>query len=807
MSSIWLDVRFTLRFLARRPAYSVIVVLTLALGIGSTTAVFSLIDGILLTPVPFKEPSEIVTLWQSKVRDGDDLGKTAPGNFLSWKNDSRFFAEMASAEPFGFDLTDGDEPERIGGWLVSSGFFDVLGVEALHGTVFSPQDYQNAEGNGVVMLSHRFWSQRYAGNPEIVGENVRLGGEPHRIVGVMPADFDFPAGRDLWVARVFTPQDANSRSETNLTVIARLAPGAGLGDARGDLSAIAARLAEQHPTTNRGLGVAVVPIEEHMLGEVRSGLLFLFWAVGFVHLIVCANVGNLVLVQGIQRRSELALRAALGARQTQLLRQMIVESLVLATLGAIPGLLLAVQGTRLASRLGVVDVPRLAEISIDGSVIGFAMLLTLVTAFVFGLLPNLRLSRPDINRDLGMGHRSAAGGVSAGRAKRLLIAIEVALAVMLLVATGLLIRSLDRLLSVDTGFVTENISVFETHVWDRFHAPDQRATFFQQTTDRLADLSGVEAAGAVSALPLFPGRNIREIPFFIEGREPPTPDQQPTALHTLASAGYFQALEIPLRKGRFFTSTDRSDTRAVILINESMASRYWPDEDPIGRRVLVHYLGRPVLREIVGIVGDTRQSSLAELPRPELYIPHAQLSYGSMTFVVRGKGASSPQLIQQIKQEIRVGAPGLPFATATTMDDVIADLVAPRRLSLQLLFFFSMIATLLAALGVYGLVSSSTQSRRHEMGMRMALGGSPQDVLKLLLGEGARWILSGIALGIVAAVLLTRLLKQFLFDIAHYDPLTLGGVCLIMGLVGLLAILVPARSAMKVTPMTVLRHD
>ncbi|MCG8460519.1 MAG: ABC transporter permease, partial [Holophagales bacterium] len=563
LPTLWTDIRYTLRLLSRRPGFFFVIVLTLALGIGSTTAVFSLVNGVLLRPLPYEEPARILTLWQTKEKGDGHLGRVAPGNFLSWQAENRAFEGLASAEPFGFDLDTDGEPERVGGWLVSPGFFRILGVEAIHGRTFSAEEEENADGETLVVLSHRFWQSRFGGDPGAVGQDLLLGGEPHRITGVMPEAFDFPAGRDLWVARVFGPDARNNRSETNLTVIGRLAEGATETQAVTDLGAISARLAELHPTTNRGIRAATLPIEEHILGDVRPGLSMLLFAVAFVHLIVCANVGNLVLVQGLQRRSELACRAALGAGRGRLLAQMLTESTVLSLLGILPGMVLAQQGVRFAAELGVVDVPRLAEVSIDARVLAFAIALAFVTGLVFGLLPNLRLSRPDIVHDLGMGFGSSGSGWRGPRGKRLLIAVEVALAVVLLVGTGLLIRSFDNLLSVDTGFETENLAVLETHVWSRFPAPHMREAFFEQTLDRLVAMPGVQAAGAVSALPLFRGRAVREIPFFVEDREPPTPDQQPTALHTLATTDYFRTLGIPLVQGRGFTSLDRAGSQAV----------------------------------------------------------------------------------------------------------------------------------------------------------------------------------------------------------------------------------------------------
>ncbi len=806
MHALWTDVRHALRFFARRPGFFLIVVITLALGIGSTTAIYSLVHGILLEPLPFEDPGRVLTIWQSKTKGDGHLGKVAPGNFVAWRDESDAFETMASAEPFGFDLLEGDQPERISGWLVSPGFFRVLGVEALHGRTFLPEEEAQADGGGPVVLSYGMWKQRYGGEPSIVGQDLLLSGGRHRIVGVMPLEFDFPTGRELWMTRRLTSEDKENRTETNLTVVGRLAPGKTIGDAEASLQGISVRLSELFPTSNSGIEAAAMKIEEHIVGGVRSGLLLLLFAVGFVHLIVCTNVGNLILVQGLQRRSEMACRAALGAGRGRLLQQMLVESVLLALIGTVPGIFLAFLGVQLASRQAVVDVPRLAEVAIDPWVIGFAILLAVATGIVFSLVPNLRLSRLAIGRDLVSGRDATASGLGSSRGRRFLIAFEVALAVVLLVATGLLLRSFEQVLRVDPGFETENVAVLETHVWSRFGAPDERATFFSQALERLHGLPDVAAAGAVSALPLFRGRAVREIPFFIDGREPPTPDQQPIALHTLATLGYFETLRIPLFRGRLFTTHDDADSRGVALVNQEMAERYWPDEDPVGQRVLVHFLGAPALREIIGVVGNARQTDLMAAARPELFIPHLQNPFGSMTFVVRGK-SSSAGLVQAAMDEIRLAAPGLPFSSTSTLEGMIGETLAPRRWSLRLLGFFGLMALLLAGMGVYGLVSSSTLHRRREIGLRMAMGGRPVDILKMLLREGVVWILGGLVFGCIAAVTVTRWLESFLFGVSFYDPLTLIGVMTVMCAVGLLAIYLPAKAAMGLDPMVALSKD
>ena len=568
MEDLWMDLKHAARLLRRRPAFTAVVALTLALGIGSTTALFSLVHGVLLRPLPFDAPERLVTLGQRGTRSSGDVGKVSPGNFTAWRGESPAFESMASAEPYGFDLAEGGEPERIAGWRVSPGFFRVLGVQAEHGGVFTPAQEAAADGEPVVIVSHGFWSRRFGGDVGAVGRTLLLSNRPHRVVGVMPPEFDFPPGRDLWVARVFAPPQETNRTETNLTVIARLAPGETVERARAGLDALSLRLAERYPETNRGVSAAVIPIEEHLVGGVRAGLLLLFFAVGFVHLLVCVNVANLVLVHGIERRNEFACRAALGAGRGRLTRQLLTESLLMALLGVVPGVWLAGQAVALVVRLGAHDIPRLETVAVDPTAIGFAVVLAAASGLLFGLAPLWRASRTDLARDLGPG--AALGrGIGRSRWRRYLIAFESSLAVMLLLAAGLLARSFGALLDLDPGFQTTRVAAAEAHVWARYPDPASRAAFFQEASARIASRPEIAAAGAVSALPLFRGRNERQTPFVIEGREPPPADQPLTALHTVATAGYFPALGIAAVRGRLFEGADDADGRAVALVNQA----------------------------------------------------------------------------------------------------------------------------------------------------------------------------------------------------------------------------------------------
>jgi putative ABC transport system permease protein len=805
LEAFWQDFRFGLRVLGRQPGFSAVAMLALALGIGANTAIFSVVNGVLLRPLPFRDPGRIVTVWQRDAQTGNDRERVSPANFLDYRERNRVFEGMAALRPYGLDYTGEGEPETWPAWLVTEGFFEVVGAGALHGRTFLPEEYR-PDGANAVVLGHGLWRRKFGADPAVVGRSVVLDGRPHTIVGVMPPEFHFTQERELIAPVVFGEQERARRGATYLGVIARLEPGVSVEQAEADMGAVAARLAEEYPQVNRRMGAAVLPLDEHMVGHVRPALLVLLGAVGFVLLIACANVATLLLARGAARERELAVRAALGAGRARLARQLLTENLALALLGGLLGLLLAWWGVGFVRALNPGDLPRIEQVRLDGEVLGFALAASLLTALAFGLLPAARLSRPDVGGVLGGAGRRAPGlgRRSLGGA---LVATEIALALVLLAGAGLLVRSFARLTQVDPGFSAENVLTLQVHVYDLNPEPRQQAAYFERALERLRALPGVAAAGAGSAPPFIGEGGIEiDAPFAIDRRPQPGPGEEPTAFHSVTTDGYFAALGIPLLRGRLFTAADHEEGAPVVLINETMARRYWPGEDPVGQTITVRRLGGAVSREIVGVVGDVRHTGLDSVPRAEIFLHHLQAPFGSMTFVVRA--ASDPlALLPAVKQEIWAVNKNQPFYSVRAMDELVSESLGGRRFSLVLLGSFAAVALSLAGVGVYGLVSFSTRQRTHEIGVRMALGARPGDVLRSVIGEGLLLALPGVVLGLAGAFVLTRFLEGMLFGVAPRDPATFVAISVLLLAVAVLASYLPARRATRIDPMQALRYD
>jgi putative ABC transport system permease protein len=803
---LWLDelgrdAGYALRTLRRSPGFATTAILTLALGIGANTAIFSVVNGVLLRPLPYRDAGRIMTLWQTDTKSGEKEEGASPANFLDWREQNQVFSDAAAAEPYSHNLSGQGEPEAFRSWLVTAGFFQILGVDALLGRTFSSEEYQAGRAP-VVVMSHGLWRRRFGADPNLIGQTLRLNGQPHIVVGVMPPEFQFPPARELWAPRPERPQDRRIRGSGYMPVIARLKPGTTLSAARHDMATIAAQLAREYPQANADRSVMVVPLPEQMVGHVRPALFVLLGAVGFVLLIACSNVANLLLVRASQRSREFAIRAALGAGRGRLTRQWLTESAVLALLGGVSGIVLAYLVVHTILALGPGNLPRAGEIVIDRNVVAFASAVSLLTALICGLAPVLFFRR-EVNEFLKEGGHSTAG-LARHRLRQVLVASEIALALILLIGAGLLIRSFVRLLQVNPGFTSANVLALEVHVWGWSRTPDQQAAFFEQTLDRIAALPGVQAAGAVSALPFHDNPISASVVFNIEGRSVPLPGQEPTAFLTTATADYFRALGIPLRRGRFYTRFDRKEAPPVALINETLANRYWPDEDPVGKTITARLFGRAIKAEITGIVGDVRPMGLDSDPRPELFLPHLQSPYGSMTYVVR-TAADPMSALPAVKQQIWEVNRNLPFSSVATMEQLFSRSFGARRLTLLLLGLFAAMALILAAVGIYGLISFSIRQRQHEFGVRMALGERPSGILRMVISESMRLTLIGMAIGLAGAFALTRFLQRLLFGVEATDPLTFGGVALLLVAVALLASYIPARRAMAVDPVIALR--
>ncbi|HEV2801706.1 MAG TPA: ABC transporter permease [Pyrinomonadaceae bacterium] len=800
------DLRYAGRVLLKNPGFTTVVVLTLSLGIGINTAIFSVVNGVLFRPLAYQDPEGIVTLWQRNTQTGSEREPVSPANFLDYRNRNRVFEQVSALRPYGLDYTGGGEPETFHAWLVTAGFFDILGAKALHGRTFLPEEYEAGRGQ-VVVLGHGLWQRRFGADPGIVGQKLILDGKPHVVVGIMPPEFHYLNKRGIIAPFVLNEEESKRRGATYLNVLARLKPEITLAQAQSEMDGVAMQLAQEYPQTNREMGAAVVPLSEQMLGSVRPALLILLGAVAFILLIACANVANLMLARTSVRRREFAVRAALGASRSRLVRQLLTESLALALLGCAGGIVLAVWSVGAILSISPASLPRVEQIGIDGRMLLFALGLSILTAIVFGLAPALKFSSPNLGEAVKEGVGCRGAGVIRQRLRSFLVVAEFALALILLIGAGLLIRSFARLLQVDPGFRADNALTLQVHVYDQYPSPPQQAAFFEQSLERITSLPGVEAAGAASAPPFIGEGSIEiESDFTIEGKEAPAPDQAPTAYHTVVTSGYFSALGIKLVEGRFFDKFDHAGGAPVALINETMARRYFAGENPVGKKIVVRRLTKPVAREIVGVVGDVRHLGLDSDPRPEIFLHHQQVPFGSMTFIVRTR--DDPQgSMSAVKNEVWAVNRNLPFYSAATMNQLVSESLKEKRFSLFLLGSFAVIALILAGVGIYGVVSFTTSQRTHEIGIRVALGAQSRDILKMVIGEALLFSLMGVAAGLAGAFILTRLLKSLLFGITPTDPLTFAVIPSLLVFVALVASYLPARRATKVDPTTALRFE
>jgi putative ABC transport system permease protein len=816
MQTLWQDLRYGARTLLKNPGFTLIAVLTLGLGIGANTAIFSVVNGVLLRPLPYHEPERIVTLLNY------GRGPVSPANFLDFRSDSQSFAQMAAAEAWGGSLASADRAESISGLRMGEGLFAMLGERPLLGRTLQSEDYQPGKDH-VVTLSHKLWQRAFGGDPNIVGRNITLSGESYTVVGVMPPQFQFPP---FWSTRaeMWAPLDLRSRATArggnSLRVFARLKPGVTLQQAQAEVDAVNGRLIQAYPEANAGLNIRVDPLNEKVVGNVRPALLVLSGAVGFVLLIACVNVACLLLARAAMRTSEMAVRLALGAGRWRIVRQLLTESLLLSLGGAAVGILLAVWGvdwltTLLAgnSNSFSVRLPRLSQIKIDAMALGFTLAVSLGASLLFGLVPALAASKPDLNQALKESARGAAGG--RRRLRETLVVIELALALVTLIGAGLLMNSFLKLQAVDPGFNPRNaLAMTVSLAGASQYVGPAREAFYRQLTDRLATLPGVESVSAINHLPLAGDLWTRSLT--IEGRPLPPPGQGIEVAFRVSRPGYFRTMDIPLRAGRDFTERDMPDAPGVIILNETLARRHWPSEDPVGKRVTLDN-PRDNSREprwliVVGVVKDVKQDSWTDAPMNEIYLPFQQSRdfyagrFASMTLVLRA--SVEPQSLAAAAQEtVRSLDRGLPVSSLSTMEQVIADALWQQRFNLQLIGIFAALAMTLAAIGLYGVMSYSVAQRAREVGLRMAMGADRLDVLKLVVGQGMKLALAGMALGLLASVALTRLMEKLLFGVSATDFSTFAVIAILLMLVALVACLIPARRATKVDPMIALRYE
>jgi putative ABC transport system permease protein len=812
VSTLWQDIRYGTRMLLKQPGFTILAVITLSLGIGANTAIFSVVNAVLLRDLPFPESDRIVTLWENNTVDGLERDDVSPANFIDWRERQKSFEQLAFANPYSFDYVGDGEPVTFRSSLVSKGFFDVLGANALHGRVFTSDEYE-AGKNKVVVLSYGLWQRRFGGDTKIIGTKLTLDEEPMTVVGVMRPDFRlhlYDQDEELWGPQVLTEDLKSQRKATYLKVIGRLKPGVTIEQGRAEMAGIANNLASEYPSTNTGIGVTTVSLPEHLKGKWRRALLILLVAVGFVLLIACTNVANLLLARGAERERELAIRAAVGAGRGRLLRQLLTESLLIAIMGCGLGILLAGWCIDLIVAFNPGDIPRIEQVHVDAATLFFLTFVGFVAALIFGIAPALQFSRPNLQRSLReVGHTVSAGS-ARHRLRGALVITEISLAVVLVIGAGLLVRSFINLINVDPGFSTDRVASLQTFVWGRYTTPDQRIGFVKETLDQLETIPGVEAAGITTALPLLESSATTSVPILIEGQPPVPAGQQPIAQISIATGGYFPAIGAQLRRGRLFNQFDTKDSLKVAVINDTMAKRYWPNEDPVGRRFTLRSGGRgergPVTLEVAGVVSDSRQDSLDKTPRPEFFRPHTQSPSGSLIFVVRARNDAAA-VIPAIKDTIWKSTPGQPFYSVTTMDSLVSDSLKARRFNLALLGAFAGLALILALTGVYGVMSFVTRQRTHEIGVRVALGAKTYDIAKLVLGQGLRLTIIGTVIGVGAAFALTRVMASLLFGITASDPATFAVVIFLVPAIALLACCLPARRAMKIDPLVALRYE
>jgi putative ABC transport system permease protein len=792
------------------PGFTLVAVVALALGVGANTAIFSVVNAVLLRPLRYPNAGRVVAI-QELNPEGRRVQST-PANFLDWREQATAFEHMAAIFERTSNLASGEEAERIDLAMTSAAFFEVFGVRPRAGRFFLPEE-EKAGHAPVVVLGHALWQRRFGADPSIVGRSVTLDGLPYEVVGVAPEGFSYPDRTEAWVppfARVptiYEQQDVErARGFGFLTAVALLKRGETLERARAEMETITARLRQQYPESNSKRFNRVVTLHEHLVGESSRALLLLLGAVALVLLIACANVANLLLARAAGRQKEMAVRAALGATRLRLARQLLVESVLLALLGGAAGLLLGWWGVDLLKGLLPAEFPRLADIGVDPRVLGFTLLVSCATGLAFGLAPAVQLTRPELHGALKESARGSTGGARGGRLRSLLIVCEVALSLVLLVGAGLLFRSFLTLRAVELGFRPQSLLTFRlSPSGERFREDAQYTSFYRDVAERVSALPGVEAVGFINTLPLVKGPT-SGIQF--EGRPPLRRDQRPSVNYRSVSADYFRAAGIAVVRGRVPDGRDTADAPLVLAVNQALARRDFPGEDPVGKRISygIGPDGQPIWKEIVGVVADVRSEEPGREAAPEIYASYLQDPFAGMSYVVR-TSVEPESLVPGVREAVRAVDRAQPVAEVRTMEQLVGESFAQPRFNSLILGLFACMALVLAAAGIYGVMSYAVTQRTHEIGIRIALGAQGRDVLRLVVGRGMALALAGVGLGLVAALALTRLMASLLYGVSAADPLTYAGVALLLTLVALLASYLPARRATKVDPMIALRYE
>ncbi|HEX8188381.1 MAG TPA: ABC transporter permease [Pyrinomonadaceae bacterium] len=819
MRTLWQDVKYGARALWKSPAFTAVAVLAVALGVGANTAIFSVVNTVLLRALPYENSEQLVALYTGR-------GPDAPGGPLSYPDLLDYRAQAGSLEYVAgyqgvgtvMSLGQGDEPERVRGTEVMADLFPALGVRAARGRVFTREE-DVAGGPKVIVISDGLWRRRFGSDPNVVGREVKMGlsGRAVTVVGVLPPGFKFPPdvseAIDYYTPFVAENSKSNADSMNNrgsvfIPTVAKLRDGAAFEQAAAEVETISTRLAAQYPDTSTNRRARAVRLHEDLVGQVRPALLVLLGAVGLVLLIACANVANLLLARAAARGREIAVRTALGATRARVARQLLTESLLLGLAGGAAGLLLSVWGVEAIIKLSPATVPRLAETNIDARVFLFALGVSILTGLVFGIAPALQASKTDLAESLKEGGRGGSAGVRRNRLRSALVVLEVALSLMLLVGAGLLVKSFRQLVTTDPGFSPERVLAVTVALnTQKFADGDSQAGYFREAVARIGQMPGVDSAGLTRLLPF--GRSDTFNSLQIAGREPLPPGSGNSARSYTVSPDYFRVLGVPLRRGRAFTGADGKNANQVIVVNEAFVSRFFPGQEPLGQHVVIDGPDDKPLppREVVGVVGNVHFQSFTDEERPEYYIPFEQEPAAVTQVVVRSKGEDAAALTQPVRAALKGVDPNLLIWRTETMDELVGQSVAPQRFNVALLGFFAALAMLLAAVGIYGVMSYTVTQRRHELGIRMALGAQARDVLRLVVRQGMLLTLLGLGLGLAGALALTRLMSSLLYGVSATDPLVFATVSVLLAAVALLACYVPARRATKVDPMVALRYE
>jgi putative ABC transport system permease protein len=801
METLWQDIKYGARMLVKNRGMTAVAVLALALGIGANTAIFSVIEAVLLRQLPFAESDRLAVVWENNFKRDRKTNVVGPANFMRWKEWNHSFERMAAFAEWAANVTDVGEPERVPIGAVTAEFFTTLRASAARGRTILPEHGKPGAGD-VVVLSDGYWRRRFGADPDIVGKTLTLDGRIQTIIGVMPAAFRGLMVVDLWSPIVLTERHRNARGRW-MVVLARLKPGVSFAAAQAEMNTIASRTRAELPDFDAGWGVNIVSLREQLVGDVRLALVVLLGAVGFVLLIACANVANVLLARAATREKELAIRAALGAGSWRLARQLLTESMLLSLLGGAAGLLLAAWGIDGLQTILPADLNRFTAIELNRAVLGYTVLLSMLTGLLFGAAPAIAIARPALQESLKEGGRSSSQAAARPWMRNALVITEVALSLVLLTCAGLLLKSFARLQSVRAGFDPNGVLSMQVSLASAKYAQDHQQTqFYNQAVERLEQLPGVTSVGAISWQLMGLGSATS---FRFSDRPTPAAGEEPVGEVRMVTPGWFRTMSVPLLRGRTFTPRDSAKAPQVVVINETAAREFWPAGEPLGKHVLMEW-GRELDAEIVGVVGDVRLTALKQPPRATLYWPVEQVPNEFMTFMIRSSG-DPMQLAGAVRTAIASIDPDQPVAKMQTMDEVVANSLNQPRFTALLLAIFSGVAVTLAVVGIYGVLFYTVSQRTHEIGIRMALGAQRSDVLRMVLSHGMALTLFGVGIGLALALAASRFLQKLLFEVQPTDPITYAGVAALLAAVALVACYIPARRATKVDPMVALRYE